>query len=106
MALVLNRQGQRSCRRWQKIISAPACFTLSIAATISSVLSIYDFMGYLLSPNSTQRSSMIGVKASLIRPSNTSGAGSNDAIVLRTNGFTLSGMTISDFLRILYLLFL
>ena len=74
----------------QKIISAPAAFTLSIAATISSVLSVTISWATLFTPNSAQRSSMIGVKASLIRPSNTSEPVVTIPIVLRTNGFTLS----------------
>ena len=70
----------------QNIISAPAAFTLSIAATMSSVLSVTISWAIFFTPNGAQRSSMIGVKASLMRPSNTSEPVVMMPIVLRTNG--------------------
>ena len=71
----------------QNMMSAPAAFTLSMAATISSVLSVTISWAIFLTPNSAQRSSIIGVKASLMRPSNTSEPVVTIPIVLRTNGF-------------------
>ena len=71
----------------QNMMSAPAAFYFVDSSHNIVRVIRHDFMGDFFHPKCcAHRSSMIGVKASLMRPSNTSDPVVTMPIVLRTNG--------------------